>query len=191
MAEPVRSYEAWFAGVHLILVEGDITGQQVDAVVNAANSGLLGGGGVDGAIHRVGGAIILLEGKRIVRSRGPLLPGEAVSTSSGRLPARRVIHAVGPVWHGGGAGEDAVLARAYSSSLQIARSEGLRSVAFPSISTGAYGFPVDRAARVALGAVRRSLESGRGSLLELRFVLFDAETLAVYQAAMEETFVGE
>lgn len=191
MAEPVRSYEAWFAGVHLILVEGDITGQQVDAVVNAANSGLLGGGGVDGAIHRVGGAIILLEGKRIVRSRGPLLPGEAVSTSAGRLPARRVIHAVGPIWRGGGAGEDAVLARAYSSSIQIARSEGLRSVAFPSISTGAYGFPVDRAARVALGAVRRSLESGRGSLSELRFVLFDAETLAVYQAAMEETFFRE
>jgi O-acetyl-ADP-ribose deacetylase len=188
VADPSLAYEVWFAGVHVTLVEGDITTQQVDGIVNAANSGLMGGGGVDGAIHRAGGAIILEEGKRIIRLRGPLTAGDAVSTSAGRLPARRVIHAVGPVWHGGGRGEESTLAKAYFSSLQVAREEGLGSVALPSISTGAYGYPVDQAARVALNAVRRSLESGRGSLSEVRFVLFDAYTLAAYQAALQETF---
>ena len=188
MAELTPAHEVWFAGVHVTLVEGDITAQEVDGIVNAANSGLVGGGGVDGAIHRAGGAIILEEGKRIIRLRGPLAAGDAVSTSAGRLPARRVIHAVGPVWHGGGCGEEPALARAYSSSLQVAREEGLGSMAFPSMSTGAYGYPVDQAARVALNAVRRSLESGRGSLSEVRFVLFDPVTSAAYLAAFQETF---
>jgi len=188
VADLASTSEVWFAGVHLVLVEGDITAQHVDGIVNAANSELAGGGGVDGAVHRVGGAIILAEGKKIVRSRGRLSAGDAVSTSAGRLPAKRVIHAVGPVWLGGDRGEQTALGRAYSSCLQIAREEGLRTIAFPSISTGAYSYPLEQAARVALGAVRRSLESGAGPLAEVRFVLFDAHALQVYQAAMFETF---
>jgi O-acetyl-ADP-ribose deacetylase len=188
VADALLADEVWFAGVHILLVEGDITAQAADGIVNAANPGLMGGGGVDGAIHRAAGAILLEEGKKILRLRGPLAPGEAASTSAGRLTARRVIHSVGPIWRGGRDGEPALLARAYTSVLQIARAEGLRSLALPSISTGAYGYPVDEAARIALGAVRGSLESGRGSLAELRFVLHDADTLTAYQAALQETF---
>ena len=127
----------------LRLVQGDITQQDVAAIVNAANSSLLGGGGVDGAIHRRGGPEILAECKRIrVQTHVAGLPtGEAVSTSAGALPARRVIHTVGPVWRGGSDGEAELLARAYTRSLECAREEGLRSIAFPAISTGAYSYP--------------------------------------------------
>ncbi len=172
----------------LTLAEGDITKQDVDAIVNAANSSLLGGGGVDGAIHRAGGPAILAEGRRLRAESLPdgLPPGRAVATTAGELPAVRVIHTVGPVWHGGGSGEAEVLASAYGSSLETARAEGLRTIAFPSISTGAYGYPADRAATVALSAVLRELEAHAEAFDEVRFVLFGDDMLRVWEAALEE-----
>src|SRR5437867_9117151 len=142
-----------FGSSRLELDRGDITRENVDAIVNAANSSLMGGGGVDGAIHRAGGPAILDECRRIVEARGPLPAGEAVITTGGRLPARRVIHTVGPRWRGGDRGEAATLASCYRNSLALAASEGVSSLAFPSISTGAYGFPIDEASAVALQAV--------------------------------------
>ena len=167
------------------LTRGDITRESVDAIVNAANSGLLGGGGVDGAIHRVGGPAILEECRRIRDARGPLPAGEAVITGAGRLPSRHVIHTVGPVWEGGTRGEPETLARCYRNALALAAGHGLKSVAFPSISTGAYGYPVASAAAVALGAVRDVLAGG-SSLELVRFVLFSPSDLAVYEAALAE-----
>jgi O-acetyl-ADP-ribose deacetylase (regulator of RNase III) len=167
----------------LELVDGDITQQRVDAVVNAANSGLLGGGGVDGAIHRAGGPAILAECRRVRVERGPLPAGEAVITTGGRLPARHVIHTVGPVWRGGATGEAETLASCYRESLRLCARHALRSVAFPSISTGAYGYPVAEAARVALRAVRGELALLPGIEL-VRFVLFGAADLAVYERAL-------
>ena len=167
----------------LELVRGDITTQQVDAIVNAANSSLLGGGGVDGAIHRAGGPQILEECRAIRSARGPLPTGEAVITGGGRLPARHVIHTVGPVWQGGQAGEPELLAACYRNSLALALQHGCHRVAFPSISTGVYGYPVAEAAPVALAAVREVLE--RESALQLvRFVLFSEADLRVYQQAL-------
>ncbi len=135
---------------------GDITAIEADGIVNAANSTLLGGGGVDGAIHRVGGRAILDECRALRRDSLPdgLPAGGAVSTGAGRLKAKRVIHAVGPVWAGGGAGEEAILESAYRSCLQVAEREGLRSIAFPAISTGAYRFPKALAARVVMRTMR-------------------------------------
>lgn len=169
-------------GTALELVRGDITEQEVDAIVNAANSGLRGGGGVDGAIHRAGGPQIMEECRRI----GGCPTGEAVITTAGDLPADRVIHAVGPVWRGGGGGEADLLAGAYRSSLQLAASEGLRSIAFPSLSTGAYRYPIEQAARVALGAVIGYLRENPGALDLVRFVLFTEDDLRVYEAALED-----
>jgi O-acetyl-ADP-ribose deacetylase (regulator of RNase III) len=169
----------------LVLVRGDITEQATDGIVNAANSSLLGGGGVDGAIHRAGGPEILEECRRIVGRQGRLPTGQAVATGGGRLRARRVIHTVGPVWHGGGGGEEQLLRSAYRQSLRVAEAEGLRSVAFPSISTGAYRYPIDAAARVALSEVSARLREG-SSLDEVRFVLFSPGDLAVYESALEE-----
>jgi O-acetyl-ADP-ribose deacetylase (regulator of RNase III) len=167
----------------LELVRGDITAQAVDAIVNAANSSLMGGGGVDGAIHRAGGPAILEECRRIRERRGPLPPGEAVITGGGHLAARHVIHTVGPIWRGGHEGEPETLARCYVNSLALASEHGLESVAFPSISTGAFGYPVESAAEVALRAVRGGL--ARGSPVTLvRFVLWSAADLAVYQVAL-------
>jgi O-acetyl-ADP-ribose deacetylase (regulator of RNase III) len=143
----------------------------------------MGGGGVDGAIHRAGGSTILEECRRIREQRGPLPPGEAVLTGGGRLPAHHVIHTVGPVWRGGGSGEPETLARCYASSLALAAAHGLQSVAFPSISTGAFGYPVERAAVVALRAVRDTLAGG-SSVTLVRFVLWGAEDLAAYEAAL-------
>lgn len=165
---------------------GDITRQHVDAIVNAANSGLLGGGGVDGAIHRAGGGAIYNECRAIVAQRGPLPPGQAVKTGGGNLPAKQVIHTVGPVWQGGGAGESATLASAYRESLRLAESYSLRTVAFPSISTGAYGYPVAQAAEVALAEVVRFLRDEARSVREVTFVLFDEATLAAYSDALDE-----
>jgi O-acetyl-ADP-ribose deacetylase (regulator of RNase III) len=177
--------EVAVGGTRLRLLQGDITREQVDAIVNAANSSLMGGGGVDGAIHRAGGPAILEECRRIVQERGRLPAGQAVITTGGRLPARYVIHTVGPVWHGGGSGEAETLASAYRESLALALREGLRTVSFPSISTGVYAYPVDLAARVALGAVLSVLERETG-LEKVRFVLFDRRTWEAYAAALQE-----
>ena len=172
-----------FGPNRLELTRGDITRERVDAIVNAANSSLLGGGGVDGAIHRAGGPAILDECRRIVDANGPLPAGDAVITSGGLLPAPRVIHTVGPRWRGGEHGEAATLARCYRNSLALAAREGLSSVAFPSISTGAYGFPVDEASVVSLGAVAGALRAGSPVRL-VRFVLFSDADLAVYRRAL-------
>lgn len=177
--------EATVNKTRLSLLQGDITLQQTDAVVNAANSGLMGGGGVDGAIHRAGGPAILDECKQIVARQGRLPTGKAVITTGGRLAARYVIHTVGPVWHGGHSGEPALLANAYTESLKLAVTKGLKSVAFPSISTGAYGYPVELAAEVALGAVIRFLQQDE-SLQEVAFVLYDARTYRVYEQALKK-----
>src|SRR5262249_54762351 len=142
----------WTARLHLL--QGDITRQAVDAIVNAANSSLLGGGGVDGAIHRAAGPELLAE----CRTLGGCPTGEAKITNGYRLSARHVIHPVGPVWHGGDRNEDELLARCYRNSLGLAAAHDLRSIAFPSISTGAYGFPIERAAPIALGELRSFLE---------------------------------
>lgn len=172
-----------FGSSRLELSRGDLTREQVDAVVNAANSSLMGGGGVDGAIHRAGGPAILAECRRIVEARGPLPAGEAVITSGGHLPARHVIHTVGPVWRGGERGESETLARCYRSSLAVATREGLSSVAFPSISTGAYGFPVPQASVVAVTAVAEVLRAG-SPLRLVRFVLFSDADLGAYRRTL-------
>ncbi|HID17441.1 TPA: O-acetyl-ADP-ribose deacetylase, partial [Candidatus Bathyarchaeota archaeon] len=142
------------------LIQGDITEQDVDAIVNAANPSLMGGGGVDGAIHRKGGPRILEECEKIRKTRYPngLPTGGAVITSGGTLKAKYVIHTVGPIWKGGGAGEAKLLAKAYENSLRLAVKKGLKKVAFPAISTGAYGYPIEEASRVALKAIKEFLE---------------------------------
>jgi O-acetyl-ADP-ribose deacetylase (regulator of RNase III) len=178
--------EIEISGVKLVLVRGDITEQAVDAVVNAANSSLLGGGGVDGAIHRKGGPSILDECRDIRNRQGKLPTGEAVTTTAGDLPATKVIHTVGPVWNGGENGEPEKLASAYRSSLVEAVEHGLETVAFPSISTGAYGYPTDKAAEVALRTIREFLEEHPGVLREVRMVLFSQDDLRVYEAALQD-----
>jgi O-acetyl-ADP-ribose deacetylase (regulator of RNase III) len=162
------------------IIQGDITGQDTDAIVNAANSGLMGGGGVDGAIHRAGGPAILEECKLIVARQGRLPAGQAVITTGGNMRARQVIHTVGPVWHGGGQGEPETLASAYRESLRLAAENGLKSVSFPSISTGVYGYPVDKAAAVAIGAVKEFLSGKETSVKKVVFVLFDSATYSAY-----------
>ncbi len=145
----------------LIIVSGDITRMTCDAIVNAANSSLMGGGGVDGAIHRAGGPGILKECKEIRKNRYPdgLPTGEAVATGAGNLPAHHVIHTVGPVWHGGNSGESEKLSRCYRRSLEEAAKLKLKSIAFPAISTGIYGYPKENAARIAYNAVYNFLDS--------------------------------
>ncbi|HUI22896.1 MAG TPA: O-acetyl-ADP-ribose deacetylase [Nitrososphaerales archaeon] len=169
------------------MVLGDITDQAVDAVVNAANPSLLGGGGVDGAIHRKGGPAILEECRRIRQKEWPngLPTGKAVITTGGSLKARRVIHTVGPVWSGGRGGESASLAECYESSLRIAVQHGLRSVAFPSIGTGAYGYPIGEASRIALKAVK-SFAEREGAPEEVTFVLYSENDFKVYLEALGE-----
>ncbi|MBP7332907.1 MAG: O-acetyl-ADP-ribose deacetylase [Firmicutes bacterium] len=175
-----------FVGKTLIkIIMGDITRQETEAIVNAANSGLLGGGGVDGAIHRAGGPQILAECKEIRARQGTLPTGRAVITGGGRLKARYVIHTVGPVWSGGKKGEDELLRSAYRSSLSLAKEKGIRSVSFPSVSTGIYSFPVDRAARIALREVRDFVSNNPG-FEEVRFVLFSAPVLKEFETAWEE-----
>ena len=161
------------------LVRGDITQESVDAIVNAANSTLSGGGGVDGAIHRAGGPAILAECRLI----GSCATGEAVITSAGNLAARHVIHAVGPIYRDGLHGEPALLANAYRRSLEVASANEVRSIAFPSISTGAYGYPIAEAAAIAVETVRDYLGAHAGIEL-LRFVLFSDEDLATYREAL-------
>ena len=151
----------------LAIVEGDITKETTDAIVNAANSGLRGGGGVDGAIHRAGGPAIMAE----CRSLGRCPTGQAVITTGGNLKARYVIHTVGPVWSGGNRNEAGLLKSAYLESLKLASKKGLKSVSFPAISTGAYGYPLNDAARIALEAARDFLTEHPGIEI-VRFVLF-------------------
>jgi O-acetyl-ADP-ribose deacetylase (regulator of RNase III) len=162
------------------IIKGDITKVPVDAVVNAANSSLLGGGGVDGAIHRAGGPEILEECRKIRARQGGCGTGEAVITTAGKLPAKYVIHTVGPVWRGGGQGEENLLANAYRNSLRLAVEKGCRSVAFPNISTGVYGYPLQQAARVVHRTVKGFLEERADSLQEILFVCFDEENYRLY-----------
>ncbi len=177
--------EREFAGRKLQLTQGDITHETTDAIVNAANSSLMGGGGVDGAIHRAGGPAILDECRAIRARQGGCPTGEAVMTTGGRLAARHVIHTVGPVWRGGNRGESALLESCYLNSLLLAAEKGFSSVAFPSISTGVYGYPVKEAAKVALGAVAGFLKGEDRSPRLVRFVLFDEATFAAYREVLE------
>jgi O-acetyl-ADP-ribose deacetylase (regulator of RNase III) len=169
----------------LSIIQGDITHQATDAIVNAANSGLMGGGGVDGAIHRAGGPAILEECRKIVARQGSLPAGHAIITTAGNMKSRHVIHTVGPIWHGGSQGEAETLASAYRESLELASANNLSSISFPSISTGAYGYPVDKASRIALKTVVAFL-SKPTSIKEVVFVLFDLHTFAAYTDAFRE-----
>lgn len=174
-------------GTRVRLVRGDITHMETDAVVNAANSSLMGGGGVDGAIHRAGGPAILSECMEVRRTMYPdgLPTGEAVITGGGNLKARHVIHTVGPVWRGGGSEDEKLLAAAYRNSLRVAVENELKSIAFPSISTGAYGYPVEKAARTAIAAVKGFIEENP-ALDEVVFVLFSEQDYEVYSRALAE-----
>ena len=170
----------------LSIVKGDITQQATDAIVNAANSSLMGGGGVDGAIHRAGGPAILAECKQIVSRQGRLPTGRAVLTTAGNLKAKYVIHTVGPIWHGGSKGEAELLESAYRQSLKLAADNHLASISFPSISTGAYGYPVDSASRVALETVVSFLRESVTTIKEVVFVLFDSRTFDAYTSALRD-----
>ena len=161
-------------------VLGDITRERVDAIVNAANSSLLGGGGVDGAIHRAAGPELLVE----CRLLGGCRTGEAKATRGYRLPARFVIHTVGPVWSGGGAGEAELLASCHLNAIAVAAGLGCRTVAFPAVSTGVYGYPPECAAPVAIDATRQALAAAAGTIELVRFVLFDEPTLLIYEDAI-------
>ena len=164
------------------LVRGDITQQEVDAIVNAANESLLGGGGVDGAIHRAGGPAILEECRRL----GGCATGDAKATTAGDLPARHVIHTVGPVWRGGDRGEAELLASCHRRALEVAAELECRTVAFPAISTGVYGYPVERAAEVALATVSEELERHAG-IETVTFVLFSQEHLEAYRSKLSNS----
>jgi O-acetyl-ADP-ribose deacetylase (regulator of RNase III) len=167
------------------IIQGDITRQATDAIVNAANSSLMGGGGVDGAIHRAGGPAILEECKEIVARQGNLPTGKAVITTGGNLKARYVIHTVGPVWRGGNKNEAELLRSAYYECLKLATERKLASVSFPSISTGAYGYPVDQAATIAVSTVVSFLKGHATALQDVVFVLFDSRTYQSYHSALQ------
>jgi O-acetyl-ADP-ribose deacetylase (regulator of RNase III) len=166
------------------LLQGDITKLEVDAIVNAANSSLMGGGGVDGAIHRAGGPAILAECREIVARQGRCETGQAVITSGGNLPAKLVIHTVGPVWHGGNNGEADLLRNAYLNSLKLAVENGVETIAFPNISTGIYGFPKEKAAEIAIKTITQFL-SGNDQLKQVCFVCFDPENYELYRQLIQ------
>lgn len=168
----------------VMLDVGDITKYRADAIVNAANSGLKGGGGVDGAIHRAGGRAILRECQAIIREIGKLATGKAVVTTAGKLPARYVIHTVGPVWRGDTNQAPRLLASAYRESLKMADKMALTSVVFPSISTGAYGYPVTEAAQVALQTAKVYL-AGESTLQKITWMLFSRDDYAAYAAVLQ------
>jgi O-acetyl-ADP-ribose deacetylase (regulator of RNase III) len=168
----------------LAVIAGDIAQQRVEAIVNAANTSLLGGGGVDGAIHRAAGPELLAE----CRMLGGCATGQAKITKGYKLPARWVIHTVGPVWHDGRHGEDELLASCYRSCFALVELHGIKTVAFPSISTGAYGFPMDRAARIAMHETKGFLERNQ-SVEQVILVCFGANALEIHQAALHEVWV--
>ena len=165
------------------VVEGDITKQSVDAIVNAANTTLLGGGGVDGAIHRAAGPALLAE----CRTLGGCATGQAKITKGYQRPAKWVVHTVGPVWHDGRHGEDDLLANCYRNCFALAERHGIRTIAFPSISTGAYGFPMERAARIGVRETKKFLE-GNTSVERVRLVCFGTAACATHTRALEEAF---
>ena len=167
------------------IARGDITKMTTDAIVNAANSDLMGGGGVDGAIHRAGGSAILEECKMIISKQGRLPTGQAVITTGGKMKTRHVIHTVGPIWRGGSQGESDLLASAYRESLKLADENNLSSIAFPSISTGVYSYPVEEASRIAITTVAAFLQEST-SIKEVVFVLFNAEAYDAYSSALSE-----
>ena len=164
----------------LISIQGDITQQRVDAIVNAANTSLLGGGGVDGAIHRAAGPDLLVECRKL----GGCETGNGKATPGFKLPAKWVFHVVGPVWHGGERGEDQLLANCYKRCLQLAKEHKVRSIAFPAISTGVYAFPPERAARIAVETVREMVEASGVDVV--KFVCFDKKTLEIYERLLSE-----
>jgi len=162
------------------LLQGDITKLNVDTIVNAANSSLMGGGGVDGAIHRAGGPSILEECKKIITKQGSCPTGEAVITTGGNLPAKYVIHSVGPVWSGGKKNEAEKLANCYKNSLQLAIDNGIKTIAFPNISTGIYGYPKKEAAEIAVSTVKEFFQNNN-VISKVIFVCFDEENFQIYQ----------
>ncbi len=166
------------------IIKGDITSIPTDAIVNAANSGLRGGGGVDGAIHAAGGPEILRQCQAIVAERGPCPTGEAVATTAGRLPAKMVIHTVGPIWRGGGNGEPRQLASCYRNSIRLAREHNCVRISFPNISTGVYGYPKKQAAKIAVSTVLEELEHSAD--LEVYLVCYDRENEQVTSETFEE-----
>lgn len=167
-----------------VVTRGDITKQNVDAIVNAANSSLMGGGGVDGAIHRAGGPAILEECKKIVSRQGGCPTGEAVITTGGNLPAKFVIHTVGPVWNGGKNNESQKLGNCYRNSLRLAVENNLKTIAFPNISTGIYGYPKGEAAQIAVKTVTGYLLENESFIRKVYFVCFDEENFQLYRSLL-------
>lgn len=168
----------------LELIRGDITKMQVDVIVNAANTSLLGGGGVDGAIHRAGGPAILEDCRKIRARQGGCAVGEAVITTAGNLPAKYVIHTVGPVWNGGNSSEEQLLRNAYYNSLLLAAEHKLETIAFPNISTGIYHFPKPRAAEIAVATVKEFMSTNKG-IKQVVFVCFDEENYRLYEEVLK------
>lgn len=166
------------------VIQGDITKQHIDVIVNAANSSLMGGGGVDGAIHRTGGPQILESCRKIIAKQGSCKTGEAVITTGGKLPAKFVIHTVGPVWRGGNNNEEQLLANSYANSLKLAAAYSITSIAFPNISTGIYGFPKDKAAIIAVQTIRK-FTATENSFTEIIFVCFDKENYDLYNRLLQ------
>jgi O-acetyl-ADP-ribose deacetylase (regulator of RNase III) len=185
MAVMPQEFKVGKAKISLVL--GDLTEATVDAIVNAANQSLMGGGGVDGAVHRKGGPTIIDECIQIRKSIWPdgLPTGKAVITSGGNLKAKYIIHTVGPIWQGGSQGEPELLANAYTNSLRLAAANNLKTVAFPSISTGAYGYPVDKASRIALESTKRFLET-RDNIDAVVFYLFSERDFRIYNSVAQE-----
>ena len=179
----INRMEKMIGKTKLSLVQGDITLQETEAIVNAANTTLLGGGGVDGAIHRAGGSKILEECREILTKQERCPTGEAVLTTGGNMATEYVIHTVGPVWSGGNSNEDQLLRNAYYNSLDVAKENGIKSISFPSISTGVYKFPKERAVKIALGTVREFVQEY--SFAEVRFVLFSENDLQIYEKALK------